>query len=155
MPITTEIIVVVIMTSMFATTTAMTIIRTQRSLSECRINWSVRIFQMTAMTVMFKRVYKITGNSTRMHMDRTYRMMQVATTMTMTTATAMRVTTAATVTRESLFTSYCERIVIQNRRVNQKTLKLFDVRLIERSRTFEGEIQSNIISYSYFHIIIC
>lgn len=82
-------------------------------------------------------------------------MMQVATTMTVTTATAMRITSVTTVTGESLFASYCERIVIQNRRVDQKTLKLFDVRLIERSRTFEGEIQSNIISYSYFHIIIC
>lgn len=70
-------------------------------------------------------------------------------------ATAVTMTTAATVTRESLFASYCERIVIQNRRVDQKTLKLFDVRLIERSRTFEGEVQSNIVSYSYFHIIIC
>lgn len=125
------------------------IIGTQGTLSECRINGSVGILVVLdaelsfAMTNVFAGFHKVSRLPTVIHFHGHDRMMH----------STMSVMATKAYFGESLIIE--KRIVIKHRCVDQVTSELFDICRVKCLWALQCKIQPNIVSYSYFHIIIC
>lgn len=126
-------------------TVTMQIIWAQWTLPVCRIARCIRVLKVPTMVHIARHVM----------IARTTAGMLVYTASQMMMTRCMSAATIAAITTRSgeFLTHVKERIVIIYRRIDQVTLQLFNVCLIEIA--LQCKVKSNIVSYSNFHIIIC